>query len=172
VIPEESSARLGPVPLLLVRHAHARARKDWTGDELARPLTNQGQRQAQGLVSVVSRFGGPSLVVSSPSLRCLQTVAPLAARFEIGVEQDPSVAEGESVKAVNLVRHLASQGTTPVVCTHGDVIVEILVALADEDRVDLGPRPKQAKGSVWALEAIDGRFVSAQYFAPVISGGD
>lgn len=159
------------MPLLLVRHAHARARKDWTGEELARPLTNQGLRQAQGLVSFVSRFGGPSRLVSSPSLRCLQTVAPLAARFEVQVEQDLSVAEGESSKAVSLVRNLASQGV-PVVCTHGDVIVEILVALADEDRVDLGPRPKQAKGSIWALEAKNGKFVSAQYFPPVSAGAD
>jgi 8-oxo-dGTP diphosphatase len=151
------------VPLLLVRHAHARARKDWSGEDLARPLTNQGLRQAQGLISVVERFPTPGRVLSSPYLRCLQTVAPLAARYQLDVERDESVAEGESTEAVKLVRELSGPGSV-VVCTHGDVIVEILVTLADEDRLDLGPRPRQAKGSVWVLEGEQGHFATAQYF--------
>lgn len=158
------------MPLLLVRHAHARARKEWSGDDQTRPLTNQGLRQAQGLISVVSKFPSPSLVVSSPYLRCLQTVATLAALYDLEVGQDESVAEGQSSKAVRLVRDLAGPDTA-VVCTHGDVIVEILVTLADEDRVDLGPHPRQAKGSVWALEGEDGKFISAEYFPPVAAGG-
>ena len=38
--------------------------------------------------------------------------------------------------------------------------------LADEDHLDLGPRPRQAKGSVWVLEAEDDRFVKAVYVPP------
>lgn len=154
------------MPLLLVRHAHARARKEWSGEDLARPLTHQGLRQAQGLISVVEKFPAPGRVLSSPYLRCLQTVAPLAARYELQVERDDSMAEGESAKAVGLVRELTGPGSV-VVCTHGDVIVEILVTLADEDRLDLGPHPRQAKGSVWVLEGEEGRFVTAQYFPSV-----
>ena len=40
------------------------------------------------------------------------------------------------------------------------------VALADEDRLDLGPRPRQAKGSVWVLDATGGRFTKATYLPP------
>jgi len=40
------------------------------------------------------------------------------------------------------------------------------VALADEDRLDLGPAPRQAKGSAWVLEAKRGRFVRATYISP------
>lgn len=93
-------------------------------------------------------------------------MAPLAAHYHLEVDHEDLMAEGQSSKAVQLIRDLAGKKTV-VVCTHGDVIVEILVALADEDRLDLGANPRQAKGSVWALEGRDGRFRSAQYFPPV-----
>jgi broad specificity phosphatase PhoE len=155
------------VPLLLVRHAHARPRKEWSGDDHDRPLSAQGLRQAQGLITLADKFDPAEQVFSSPYLRCLQTVAPLAAYRQLTVQRADKVAEGQSAKAVQLVRDLAGAGTV-VVCTHGDVIVEVLVALADEDRLDLGPNPRQAKGSVWALEARKGKFVTAQYFPPVV----
>jgi hypothetical protein len=65
---------------------------------------------------------------------------------------------------LELVRALAHEKVA--LCTHGDVIPEILVPLADEDHLDLGPRPRQAKGSAWVLEAFGGRFVRAVYLAP------
>lgn len=129
-------------------------------------MSPQGLRQAQGLISVTDKFPRPRRVISSPYLRCLQTVTPLAAHHRLEVEREDGIAEGQSAKAVQLVRDLAAARTV-VVCTHGDVIVEILVALADEDRVDLGPNPRQAKGSVWVLEGEDGRFTTARYFPPV-----
>jgi 8-oxo-dGTP diphosphatase len=105
-------------------------------------------------------------VLSSPYQRCLQTVGPVAARYNVPVEQVDELAEGQSSAAVKLVRSLAGQGV--VVCTHGDVVAEILVALADEDRLDLGTNPRQAKGSAWVLEGRDGSFASAKYFPPII----
>ena len=82
------------------------------------------------------------------------------------MEAEDDLAEGQSANAVRLVRALARDNV--VVCTHGDVIAEILVTLADEDRLDLGPNPRQAKGSVWALDGEDGTFTSARYFPPVV----
>jgi len=156
-----------PVPLLLVRHAHAHARRDWSGDDRLRPLSPNGLRQAQGLVTVTKKFAPLSRVLSSPYLRCVQTVTPVADRTGVNVEEVPELEEGQSSAAVKLVRSLA--GCSVVVCTHGDVIAEILVTLADEDRVDLGSNPRQAKGSVWALEGGNGAFSSADYFPPVIA---
>ncbi len=155
------------VPLLLVRHAQAKARKEWSGDDRLRALTGHGLRQADGLVSVAADFAPVTRALSSPYLRCQQTLAPLAAQRGLDVELDDALAEGRRAEAVGLVRRLAGQDVA--VCTHGDVIVEILVSLADEDHVDLGATPKQAKGSVWALEGADGRFWSANYRPPVVA---
>jgi len=152
--------------VLLVRHAHARARKEWSGDDRLRPLSPHGLMQADGLVSVTREFPRLSRVLSSPYLRCLQTMEPLAAAKALTVEPEDDLAEGQSVAAVALVRSLA--GDNVALCTHGDVIVEILVTLADEDRVDLGSNPRQAKGSVWVLDGTDGSFTSARYFPPVL----
>jgi broad specificity phosphatase PhoE len=161
------SARLKGVSLLLVRHAHAQARKEWSGDDRLRPLSANGFRQAAGLISIADNFPRVSLLVSSPYLRCLQTMVPLATATGIVTASSDDLAEGQSSAAVKLIRSLA--GTSAAVCTHGDVIVEILVTLADEDRVDLGPNPRQAKGSVWVLEGEDGSFASARYFPPVVA---
>jgi broad specificity phosphatase PhoE len=155
------------VPLLLVRHAHARARKEWSGDDRLRPLSAHGARQAEGLISVTRDFPPLVRALSSPYLRCLQTMRPVAEHSGLEVGTEDALAEGQRSEAIKLVRDLA--GCEVALCTHGDVIAEVLVALADEDRVDLGSNPKQAKGSVWALEGRDGRFTAARYFPPVVA---
>jgi 8-oxo-dGTP diphosphatase len=141
------------------------ARKEWNGPDHLRPLSEQGKKQAEGLVNVAGGLTAVSRAVSSPYLRCMQTLGPLAAERALEVEVSDDLAEGQSSAAVKLVRALA--GTDVVVCTHGDVIAEILVTLADEDRVDLGPNPRQAKGSVWSLLGAEGEFRSARYFPPL-----
>ncbi|MGD0809180.1 MAG: phosphoglycerate mutase family protein [Acidimicrobiales bacterium] len=155
------------VPLLLVRHAHARPRREWSGEDRLRPLSVHGERQAEGLVAIAGLFLPPTRTLSSPYLRCLQTTEPLGRAHNLAVEANDALSEGQSSAAVSLVRSLA--GTNAFVCTHGDVIAEILVTLADEDRVDLGVTPRQAKGSAWALEGKDGFFTSARYFPPVVA---
>jgi broad specificity phosphatase PhoE len=152
------------VAVLLIRHAHAGSRKEWSGDDAARPLSEHGERQAEGLVQVLDRWV-PARILSSPYRRCVQTVEPLAAKHSIGIEQIDALAEGSEADAIRLVRSLAGDATVAL-CTHGDVIAEVLVALADEERVDLGPRPKQAKGSVWVLESNAKGFAKARYFPP------
>ncbi|MDA8301641.1 MAG: phosphoglycerate mutase family protein [Actinomycetota bacterium] len=151
--------------LLLIRHAHALARKEWPGPDHKRPLSPQGFKEAEDLVGVVGQFAPVSRVLSSPYLRCAQTVTPLANARGLEVELSDDLAEGQRASAVKLVRSLA--GADVAVCTHGDVVAEVLMALADEDRLDLGPNPRQAKGSVWCLEGADGSFSSARYFPPV-----
>jgi hypothetical protein len=93
-------------------------------------------------------------------------MAPLAAVRSMDIVHDTDLAEGASRKALALVRSLA--GGHAVLCTHGDVIPEVLAELADEDGVDLGPDPRSQKGAVWQLEpaAEPGRFRAATYLRP------
>jgi 8-oxo-(d)GTP phosphatase len=149
--------------VLLIRHAHAGSRRESKGPDEARRLSGRGVKQARGLVEALQGYA-PQRIVSSPAVRCVQTVAPLGQAFDVKVEEDDSLAEGQGLAALTLVRGVASEKIA--LCTHGDVIPEILVALADEDHLDLGPRPRQAKGSVWVLEAEGMRFVRALYLPP------
>jgi broad specificity phosphatase PhoE len=151
------------VTLLLVRHANAGSRKDWSGDDRLRPLSAKGQRQARGLVVQLDPWA-PSRVLSSPYRRCVETVKPLADELGLKVDVVDELAEGAGRDAVELVRSLRDSHVA--LCTHGDVILDILVALADEDRLELGPAPRQAKGSTWVLASKRGRFISATYVPP------
>lgn len=151
--------------LLLVRHADAVSRDGWLDPDELRPLTDKGRGQARALVPAFADFKVET-IRSSPSVRCIETVAPLAAARSLDIAQDLDLAEGASRRAVALVRSLA--GTDAVLCSHGDVIPEVLAELAGDDGVDLGPNPRSQKGSVWLLEPADepGRFRRATYLRP------
>ena len=149
--------------MLLIRHAHAGSRRDSHVSDQARRLSTKGYKQAKSLIAALEGFS-PQRILSSPATRCLETVAPLAQSIDVKVEPEEALAEGTGLAALALVRSVATEKMA--LCTHGDVIAEILVALADEDHLDLGPHPRQAKGSVWVLEAEGNRFVKAAYLTP------
>ena len=105
---------------VLLRHASAGERDDWDGDDELRPLDARGRRQAAALAELLQPFE-VRRVVSSPYVRCVQTVEPLAAALGLRVEQDDRLAEGEGAAAAALLRE---DGV--VCCTHGDVVEAVL----------------------------------------------
>jgi broad specificity phosphatase PhoE len=152
--------------ILLVRHARAGRRDKWRGDDRLRPLTKRGRAQAEALVEVVTPWlgAGPELI-SSPWLRCVQTLEPLAPVTGTTVTTDDALGEGMGPKAVEALPGWVTAHTV-VLCTHGDVIEAILSNLGDAG-VDLGRDPWAAKGSVWVLEDDGANVKSAAYLAPV-----
>ena len=105
---------------VLLRHASAGDRHDWDGDDRLRPLDARGHRQAAELVEVLRPLG-VRRVVSSPYVRCVETVEPLATALGLPIEQDDRLAEGAGPVALELLRE---EGT--VCCTHGDVVDDVL----------------------------------------------
>ena len=83
--------------VLLVRHAKAGDRERWTGDDRLRPLDKRGRRQADAMVGPLAGLSLTRLV-SSPYVRCVQTLEPLSARVGMAVESDRAIAEGASVE--------------------------------------------------------------------------
>jgi 8-oxo-dGTP diphosphatase len=108
------------VTSVLLRHASAGHRLDPYGDDHLRPLDARGRRQAAELVELLRPLE-VRRVVSSPYVRCVETVEPLAAALGLPVEQDERLAEGASDGALDLLRE---DGV--VACTHGDVAEEVL----------------------------------------------
>ena len=72
--------------------------------------------------------------MSSPHLRCLQTIAPLAAHVGLEVERAPALAPDAPVAALSLIRGLsASQSPSGVVLrTHGEVMGAVLTEMVAE----------------------------------------
>jgi phosphohistidine phosphatase SixA len=150
--------------LYLVRHAEAGDKRAWTGPDAQRPLTPIGWRQAHGLSAHLD--GHPiTTIVSSPARRCLQTVAPLAQQRTLGVRADARLlVDGDAGDALRLLWE-APDGA--LWCTHGELIGEVLARLRARG-APVGPAPESAKGSIWHLDVIAGRVVSATYRPPPI----
>jgi 8-oxo-dGTP diphosphatase len=151
------------VPVLLIRHAHAGTRKEWQGDDRQRPLSPKGERQALALAKVLTDFA-PARLLSSPYVRCVQTLQPYSDDHGLKVEEVEELAEGAGSDAVKLVR--ACWADRIAMCTHGDVVPEVLRALTQQDGLHLGRTRRPAKGSAWLLEAKRGKFVRATYLPP------
>jgi broad specificity phosphatase PhoE len=132
------------VTSVLLRHASAGHRTRSDGHDLSRPLDARGRRQAEELVEILRELG-VRRVVSSPYVRCVETVEPLAAALGVPVEQDDRLAEGAGGSALGLLRE---DGV--VWCTHGDVVEELIgsglkkgaaVVLRDGEVVQAIPAP-------------------------------
>ncbi len=148
--------------LLVVRHARAGRRDKWQGDDRLRPLTKRGRAQADALVDVIKQWLGDGHAVtlrSSPWVRCVQTLDPLAAALGRTIVLDEALGEG--MAAAPLLDWLAAGPT--VVCTHGDVIEDLLRSAG---KVVSG-RPWAAKGSVWVLDGTTRSVTRADYLGPV-----
>ena len=128
--------------VLLVRHARAGDREAWEGDDRLRPLDGKGWKQARGLVELLAGYPLERLL-SSPSLRCTQTFESLASARGLEIEEVEELGEGSTRDEV--VHRLDSSGSDRVaICTHGDVVVELI-----------GDTMK--KGAVEVLELEDGQ---------------
>ncbi len=80
-------------PVVLLRHARAVARRDWTGPEDGpRPLTDRGHAQAHALTSLLGAWD-VRWAVTSPWARCVQTVLPSADAHGWDVAEEEDLTE-------------------------------------------------------------------------------
>jgi broad specificity phosphatase PhoE len=70
------------VRLHIVRHAHAGARSRWNGDDRLRPLSRRGEQQAAAVAAMLADSGARRLV-SSPYIRCIETLRPMVETIEV-----------------------------------------------------------------------------------------
>jgi 8-oxo-dGTP diphosphatase len=147
--------------VFVVRHAKAGSRRRFEGDDRLRPLSRNGRAQADAIATLLAH-GGIERVLTSPYVRCAQTVEPLAAHLGVTVELDEGLAEGADW---TYALEVAVRATAPVaLCSHGDVIGDLMHRLAvqgvplDDDRIE--------KGSTWVLRVEEGEVVKARYLAP------
>jgi len=171
VLDSFTSVPLPTATVLLVRHAKAGERAEWTGDDDLRPLTVAGRRQADELCGQLLLFQ-PCAVYSAPRVRCLQTVLPLAASLRLQVIEEPLLSEEGywPGRQAGQRRLLELAGRTPgaavVVCSQGAVIPDLVCSLAGRDAVaDNGEVPSR-KGSTWVLSLHGTQCVAADYYGP------
>jgi len=145
--------------LFLIRHAVAGVRNNLDPSDDRRPLDHIGMDQALAIAAGWT-CDDVEAIYSSPSLRCVQTVEPLAERLGLTVELAPELFEGAATsRSVEYVRSFT--GRSVVLCSHGDVIPDVLRNLqVGGSRLD---GRGCAKGSIWQLDNSTDRIESGVY---------
>jgi 8-oxo-dGTP diphosphatase len=147
----------------LVRHAHAGNKHGWAGPDRLRPLSGTGRREAHGLLTQLRDYR-ITRILSSPALRCLETVEPLARRRGLTVERTEllDVDADPAALVALLVDPVAADA---VLCSHGELIGTALRRLAEDDTdADSLVWPK---GSTWVLEVDGGQVTHRRYLPPL-----
>ena len=148
--------------IYVVRHAKAGRRSDWNGEDVLRPLSQRGWNQATLLAERLAPLA-PTALLSSPSVRCRQTLEPLAELVGLSIHNDDALREETTLDDVLELLDRIPDGT--VCSSHGDVIPEVIGALNRRGmRVDC--EPDWRKASVWLLERDDSGFARATVWSP------
>lgn len=160
--------------LLIVRHGTAGRRSRFKGDDRKRPLDKKGRAQAEALVAQLLAFGATTLYAAD-RLRCHQTLEPLAQELEVDIHNEPALTEeaynADHKAGRSRVLDIATRAGTPVICTQGKVIPDLVAWWCARSQV----RPQTTgnrKGSTWVMSLADGRLVAADHLgSPLPTSG-
>ena len=160
--------------VLVVRHGTAGSKARYKGDDRNRPLDKHGRAQAESLVGQLLAFGATA-VHAAPRVRCQQTVGPLAEELGVPIHDEPTLTEEAYADGHGPARRrlleIAKTDGTPVVCSQGKVIPDLIAWWCDRD----GVRPDKSrnrKGSTWVLSMTDDTLIAADHIgSPLATDG-
>jgi 8-oxo-dGTP diphosphatase len=159
--------------VLIVRHGTAGTKTRYKGDDAKRPLDKRGRAQAESLVGQLLAFGATT-VHAAPRVRCHQTVGPLAEELGVTITDEPTLTEEAYADDRRAARHrvleIAKADGTPVICTQGKVIPELIAWWCDRS----GVRPDKSrnrKGSTWVLSLSGEDLVAADHIGSPLAQG-
>ena len=151
--------------LYLVRHAKAGERRLWDGDDRDRPLSPKGWKQAEMLATRLKALDVSSLY-SSPYVRCVQTLEPLADLLDREIEIDQRLSEDEPFEP--LLEMLREVPDGSVMSSHGDMIPAAICAL-ERRGMEIRTPPDWRKATVWVLKRNKhGQIVHATVWPPPV----
>lgn len=151
--------------ILIVRHGTAGSKTRYKGDDRLRPLDKSGRAQAESLVGQLLAFGGDTLYAAD-RVRCHQTLEPLADELGVGIHNEPLLTEEAYADDPKPVRRrileIAAAGGTPVICTQGKVIPDLIAWWCDRDGVR-ADKSRNRKGSTWVMSSWQGKMLAADH---------
>jgi 8-oxo-dGTP pyrophosphatase MutT (NUDIX family)/phosphohistidine phosphatase SixA len=157
--------------VLIVRHGTAGSKSRFSGDDKIRPLDKKGRAQAEAIVAQLSCFGATD-VYAADRVRCHQTVEPLAEELGVTVNNEPTLTEeayaDNPKRGRRRILQIAGSHRTPVICTQGKVIPDLIAWWCERD----GVRPDKSrnrKGSTWVLSLVEGRLIAADHIGSALA---
>lgn len=174
-----SGGVLSTFALIPLRHAKATGRGDWRKADTLRPLTRIGTSQAAAVAPTLLAWH-PERVLTSPAVRCRQTVEPLTkamkrkAKTVEGLSQDAWDAGTGTVRET--VDEQVRAGRTTVLCSHGPVLPEILADITEATGSEPAAAGREIAdlkvGGFWVVHLsrsrTAGRIVSIETHVPAI----
>src|SRR5487761_2054337 len=150
--------------LSVVRHAEAGDRERFLGDDSLRPLSKRGRRQAKQLAKRL--YGNTLDLVSSPYLRCVETLAPTSYLLRRAMTLAPWLAEGQpAAAALEMLLDLTGEIGGLVACTHADVLQGMVNVALDMGAVPTS-EPNLEKGATTEFTIIAGKTVALSFVSP------
>jgi 8-oxo-dGTP diphosphatase len=144
--------------VIILRHAQARVRTAWKRNDLDRPLTKPGLAQSAKLAPLLDAYGA-SRIVSSPAVRCAQTVEPYAVSANALLEVDERLTEETTPKRVaRAIETILERKRPTVVCTHRPTLPWVFATLGIEPH-------ELAQGEGIVVHHRKGRVVATEQFA-------
>ena len=157
--------------VLVVRHGTAGRKSRFKGDDTKRPLDKQGRAQAEALVAQLLAFGATD-VYAADRVRCQQTVEPLAAELGVSIHSEHTLTEEAYAKNPKRARRriveIAARQGTPVICSQGKVIPDMIAWWCERDGVR-ADKSRNHKGSTWVLSLSGGRLVAADHIGGALA---
>jgi 8-oxo-(d)GTP phosphatase len=160
------------VPTVVLRHAKALSRSEWSRPDPERPLTDKGHEHAERIGHVLLTAYPVLRVVTSPWLRCAQTVVPYATLADTPVHEERLLGEeefeDEHAKALAAVDDLLDTLEPLLLCSHGNVTADLAerAALASRKGVRLPAEPLAKGAFVVVHRDLKGRAVAAEVHRP------
>jgi phosphohistidine phosphatase len=141
------------VELSLLRHAHAGDPMKWAGADDLRPLSEKGRLQSERLGLFLARSGfRPSVIISSPKTRAMETARLVAAALGIRVDVADPLGGPLDIATLEELLRAAGNPARPMLVGHDpdfSTLAAELTGVSDLPvrkaalvRIDL-PRPLQ-----------------------------
>ena len=140
VIDFHKNQELETKALILLRHAEATPRDEWPGEEAKRPLLSEGKSQAKRLIPVLDAYA-PKRLVTSPWMRCYQTVEPYSKKKKRTLILRSQLTELSNALSPRKTRHAVEDifDTTKsaLLCSHRPALPTIVETLATRANAEI-----------------------------------
>ncbi|WP_207933321.1 NUDIX hydrolase [Actinomadura sp. GC306] len=154
-------------PLVILRHASAGEKAEWRDADELRPLDAAGRAEATALAALLHTYGTARLI-SSATARCVETVLPYARRTGAPVVTDPAFTVGATTpeRAMDRLLSLVEDGVPTIVCTHGEVVSELVTGLCAKMGAKAPDDPELRKSEFWAAHLAAGSMPALEHHTP------
>lgn len=119
--------------IIALRHGKAISPRDFEGPDAERILLREGMRQAESVAAGIAAFG-PSKLITSTAVRCVDTIAPTAKLTGLKAKKTDKISqdawESSEGDVVGVIAKCLERRRTAVLCSHGPVLPHLIEEIA------------------------------------------